>query len=188
MPKQKYSSGVEIRKYMEYLVEHFGLNDRIIFRSHVRKLHWDESSRNWQTIIKLRRGPEGQEEKTLSIQADFAILASGLFPYPQVPRVPGLAGFKGQMFHTSRWDYDITGGSYDTTFPEMEKLQGLRVGVIGTGATAIQIVPLLAKYARELYIFQRTPSHIHTRGQKDTDLKEWREKIAAKPGWQKERV
>ncbi|KAH3976411.1 hypothetical protein HBH52_117930 [Parastagonospora nodorum] len=188
MPKQKYSSGVEIRRYMEYLVEHFGLKDRIIFRSQVRKLQWDGSSRNWQTTIKLGRGPDGQEEKTLSIQADFVTLASGLFPYPQVPRVPGLADFKGQMFHTSRWDYGITGGSYGTTFPEMEKLKGLRVGVIGTGATAIQIIPLLAKYAQELYIFQRTPSHVHTRGQKDTDPKEWREKIAAKPGWQKERV
>lgn len=188
MPKQKYASSVEIRTYMEDLVKHFGLKDRIIFRSQVGKLQWDETKRAWQTTITVRHGPKGQEEKRLSVYADFITLASGLFPYPQVPRVPGLKDFKGQMFHTSRWNYDITGGSCDSVFPHMDKLKGLRVGIIGTGATAIQVVPCLAMYAKELYVFQRTPSQVNDRGQRDTDPKEWREKIAAKPGWQKDRL
>jgi cation diffusion facilitator CzcD-associated flavoprotein CzcO len=188
MPKQKYASGVEIRTYLEDLVKQFGLQDRIIFRSQVNKLEWDEDVRAWRSEITIRSGPTGKEQKNLSIHGEFITLASGLFPYPQVPRVPGLKDFSGQMFHTSRWNYDITGGSCHNAFPEMKKLEGLRVGIIGTGATAVQVVPRLAKHAKELYIFQRTPSQVNRRGQRDTDPKEWRERIATKPGWQKNRL
>jgi cation diffusion facilitator CzcD-associated flavoprotein CzcO len=188
MPEQKYGSSVEIRKYIEDLVKHFGLQSRILFRSQVASLEWDESRKAWKTNITMRRGQEAKEEKTMSVHAEFVTLASGVFPYPQVPRVPGLPEFQGQMFHTSRWNYGITGGSCDTVFPEMEKLQGARVGIIGTGATAVQVVPQLAKYAKELYVFQRTPSQVNPRGQRDTDPKEWSEKIAAKPNWQKHRM
>jgi cation diffusion facilitator CzcD-associated flavoprotein CzcO len=188
MPKQKYSSSVEIRTYLESLVKRYNLESRILYRSQVTGLEWDESSKAWKTGLTIRRGPSGKEEKNISVYADFVTLASGLFPYPQVPKVPGLADFKGEMFHTSRWNYDVTGGSSDTAFPEMEKLRGKRVGVIGTGATAIQAVPLLAKYAKELHVFQRTPSQVNTRGQHDTDPQEWKEKIAAKPGWQQARM
>jgi cation diffusion facilitator CzcD-associated flavoprotein CzcO len=188
MPKHKYSSGVEIRTYLESLVKHFGLESRILYRSQVSGLEWEETSSTWKTGLTLRRGPAAKEEKEISVNADFVTLASGLFPYPQVPKVPGLADFKGEMFHTSRWNYDITGGSSDVTFPEMEKLKGLRVGIIGTGATAIQAVPQLAKYAKELYVFQRTPSQVNTRGQRETDPAEWKSKIAANPGWQRARM
>jgi cation diffusion facilitator CzcD-associated flavoprotein CzcO len=188
MPKQKYASSVEIRTYIEDLVKHFGLQSRIMFRSQITSLHWEESSKAWKTHITTRRGPKAKEENTLSVHADFVTLASGVFPYPQVPRVPGLPDFQGQMFHTSRWNYDVTGGTCDVVFPELDKLEGARVGIIGTGATAIQIVPQLAKYAKELYVFQRTPSHVHPRGQRDTDPVEWSNKIAAENGWQKHRM
>jgi cation diffusion facilitator CzcD-associated flavoprotein CzcO len=187
MPKHKYSSGVEIRIYLEDLVKRFGLESRILYRSQVTGLEWDETSKAWKTGLSLRHGPDAKEERNISVHADFVTLASGLFPYPQVPKVPGLADFKGEMFHTSRWNYDITGGSSDTTFPEMEKLKGLRVGIIGTGATAIQVVPQLAKYAKSLHVFQRTPSQVNTRNQRATDPDEWKSKIAAKPGWQQAR-
>lgn len=188
MPNQKYSSSVEIRTYLEDLAKRFGLEKRVFFRSQASGLKWDEGIKAWKVDLTMRRGPEGKEEKHLSIHADFALLASGLFPYPQVPRVPGLSDFKGEMFHTSRWNYDVTGGSYDTAMPELAKLKGERVGVIGTGATAIQIVPQLAKYAKELFVFQRTPSQVSPRGQRSTDPVEWRERIAAKPGWQLNRM
>jgi cation diffusion facilitator CzcD-associated flavoprotein CzcO len=188
MPKQKYGSSVEIRAYIEDLVKHFGLQGRILLRSQLNRIEWDDSQKTWKTNITLRHGPEGKEEKTLSVRADFVTLASGVFPYPQVPRVSGLAEFEGQMFHTSRWNYDVTGGTCDTVLPEMDKLKGARVGIIGTGATAVQVVPQLAKYAKELYVFQRTPSQVNSRGQRDTDPTEWNAKIAAKPGWQKHRI
>lgn len=188
VPKQKYSSGVEIRTYLEDLVNHFGLQDRVLFRTQATGLQWDDSNKSWNATFTMGHGTEGKSEKKLLLQAEFALLASGLFPYPQVPRVAGLADFEGPMFHTSRWNYEITGGSYGIAFPDLDKLKNLRVGVIGTGATAIQAVPLLAKYAKELYVFQRTPSQVNPRGQRDTDAVKWKEKIAAKPGWQKERM
>lgn len=188
VPKQKYSSSVEIRQYLESLVKKFGLQNRIFFRTQATGLEWDDDNKNWKATLTLRRGPKGEEEKTLTATAGFVIIASGLFPYPQVPRVPGLADFEGQMFHTSRWDYSVTGGSSDTTFPDMAKLKNARVGIIGTGATAIQVVPQLAKFAKELYVFQRTPSQVNARGQRDTTDSEWHEKIATKPGWQQERM
>ncbi|KAH7357427.1 hypothetical protein BKA66DRAFT_473248 [Pyrenochaeta sp. MPI-SDFR-AT-0127] len=188
MPKQKYSSSVEIRTYLEDTVAKFGLKNRILFRSDAKGLEWNETFKIWKAIVTTRRGPEGKEEKDISIQADFVITASGLFPHPQVPKVPGLADFEGPMLHTARWDYSITGGSSDTAFPELEKLKGKRVGIIGTGATAIQVVPQLAKYAKELYVFQRTPSQVNTRGQRDTNPVEWKDKIAKNPGWHKDRM
>ncbi|KAF1850855.1 FAD/NAD(P)-binding domain-containing protein [Cucurbitaria berberidis CBS 394.84] len=187
MPKQKYVSSVEIRDYLEDVVKKFGLDSRILFRSQATGLEWDEGLTAWKAELRTHRGPQGKEEKVVSVHADFVTIATGLFPYPQVPKVPGLADFEGPMLHTARWNYDITGGSSDTAFPELEKLKGKRVAIVGTGATAIQVVPQLAKYAKELYIFQRTPSQVNTRGQCDTDATEWREKIAAKTGWQKDR-
>ena len=89
--------------------------------------------------------------------------------------------FKGHTFHTSRWDYDYTGGDHNGN---LHKLADKRVGVIGTGATAIQSVPFVGEHAKELYVFQRTPSSVDLRGNSPTDP-EWAETL--KPGWQRER-
>ena len=91
--------------------------------------------------------------------------------------------FKGKMFHTSRWEYDYTGGSCEN--PELSKLKDKRVAIVGTGATAIQAVPHLAQYCKELYVVQRTPSCVDTRPNPLTD-EEWLKSL--KPGWQKERI
>ena len=173
---------MEIRKYIEDLTKSFELEKRVLVRSHIIKLEWNEEHNAWNTEMTVRHGSEGKEERHICIRAEFVTLASGVFPYPKVPKVSGLADFKGNMFHTSRWDYDVTGGSSDTVFPDMDKLSGKRVGIIGTGATAVQLVPQLVKYAKELYVFQRVPSQILARNQCDTDPKEWREAIASTPG------
>ncbi|KAF2740337.1 FAD/NAD(P)-binding domain-containing protein [Polyplosphaeria fusca] len=187
MPTQKYASHAEIRAYLNKLLERYGLTDRVLCRTQVNGLQWDENIHAWKVDMTTGRGPEGKDMSTLWVNADIPILASGLFPNPQVPKVPGIAGFEGPMFHTSRWDYSITGGSSEEAFPVMDKLEGKRVGIIGTGATAVQCVPLLAKYAKEVFVFQRTPSQVNSRGQRDTDPKEWREVIASKAGWQRAR-
>ncbi len=187
IPTQKYASHVEIRRYLEHLIEKFGLQNRILYRSTAKSLKWDEKTNKWTTEVTARRGPQGKEKSDISFGAEFVIVASGLFLYPQVPKVRGLTDFQMPVVHSSRWNYDITGGSADTAFPEMDKLKGKRVGIIGTGATAIQVMPQVAKYAKDLYIFQRTPSQVFTRGQRDTDPAEWKEKIAANPGWHKAR-
>jgi cation diffusion facilitator CzcD-associated flavoprotein CzcO len=185
MPKQKYSSGVEIRTYIADLVESFGFDKRVLFRSQLTRFEWDEGLKAWYTDLTLCHGLEAREEKYFSFHANFLTLASGVFPYPKVPKVSGLVDFEGQMFHTSRWNYNVTEGLSNTVFPKMEKLERKRVGIIGTEATDVQLVPQLARYAKELYVFQRTPSQVNAGDQRDTDPKEWREEIASKPGWQK---
>ncbi|KAI1110495.1 hypothetical protein F5Y14DRAFT_454928 [Nemania sp. NC0429] len=185
MPSHKYASGVEIRNHLKAVVKKYQLEDKILFRSQVNTLEWNEEARHWKVDLSTSRGPKGQEKGSLSVGAEFVYLTAGLLAKPQVPKIGGvgLAGFKGDMFHTSLWNYDVTGGSSEETFPELSKLAGKRVGIIGTGATAIQAVPCLAKYAKELYIFQRTPSAVHSRGQKPTDPAEWKASIASRPGW-----
>ncbi|KAF2248190.1 FAD/NAD(P)-binding domain-containing protein [Trematosphaeria pertusa] len=188
VPSHKYASGVEIRSYLTQVVERFRLSDRILYRTQLNGLQWDGSMRAWKIDMTTSRGPGGRDKSAFWVNADFVILVSGLFPYPQVPKIPGLTGFEGSMFHTSRWDYSVTGGSSDTPFPALDKLADKRVGIIGTGATAIQVVPEVAKYAKEVYVFQRTPSQVNSRGQRETDRTEWAERIATGPGWQKRRM
>jgi cation diffusion facilitator CzcD-associated flavoprotein CzcO len=188
IPPKKYVSGVEIRAYLEDLAHKFGLEDKILYRTQIDGLQWDDKIHAWKADMTSGRGSGGQEKSTVWMNAEFVFLATGVFPRPQVPKLPGLVGFEGAMFHTARWDYKVTGGSSDTAFPELDKLRGKRVGIIGTGATAIQIVPEVAKYAKELFVFQRTPSQVNPRDQQDTDPSEFRENIAGKAGWQKARM
>ncbi|KAL0070059.1 hypothetical protein AAF712_002956 [Marasmius tenuissimus] len=188
VPSTKYVSAVEIRNYLVDIVRKWNLTDKISYRTNLEGLKWNEDTRSWKVDLVSGRGKDGQTRESFSVDADFAFITSGIFPRPHVPKLQGLHSFEGDMMHTSRWDYNITGGSPETPFPEMDKLKGKRVGILGTGATAVQVVPELAKYADELYVFQRTPSAVYERGQRPTDEKEWREKIAAKPGWHNERM
>jgi cation diffusion facilitator CzcD-associated flavoprotein CzcO len=188
MPSQKYASSVEIRSYLVDIVRQFGLQDNILYRTQVDGLQWDDATHTWKADMTSSRGAGGLEKTTLWANAEFVFISTGLFPRPHVPKLAGLVGFEGNMFHTARWDYDITGGSSETAFPIMDRLKGKRVGIIGTGATAIQVVPEVAKYAQELFVFQRTPSQVNPRGQQDTGATEFRKKVATGPGWQKTRM
>lgn len=89
------------------------------------------------------------------------------------------------MFHTARWDYGYTGGTPKD--PSLTGLKGKRVGIVGTGATCVQALPEVARYADKVYVFQRTPSSIDKRDNGDTDVQWFKTKVATKPGWQKER-
>jgi len=107
------------------------------------------------------------------MKARFVILANGILTTPKLARIHGMETFKGESFHTSRWDYNVD-------------LHGKRVGIIGTGATAIQAIPELAKVVGELYVFQRTPSTIDVRDQRATtpqEIEEW----SNEPGWARAR-
>ena len=116
------------------------------------------------------------------IRARFVSLASGPLNRPKLPGIPGIRDFKGHTFHTSRWDYDYTGG---TAEGGLDKVADKRIAVIGTGATAVQCVPHLAAGAEHLYVCQRTPSSIDVRDNRPTDS-EWAAEL--KPGWQRERM
>jgi len=110
----------------------------------------------------------------------------GTFTHPKLPAMPGVADFKGHMFHTSRWDYDYTGGNQ---LGNLWKLKDKTVAIIGSGPTCVQAIPWLADYCKHLYSFQRTPSPVDVRNNHfitpDTPFyKKW----MTTPGWQKERI
>ncbi|GAD91865.1 monooxygenase [Paecilomyces variotii No. 5] len=184
IPKHKYSHSEEIREYMNLVAEKWGVSERAVFQTAAQKLQWDEAGKEWQVdLIQCRKGEPPQ---TLNIRASFVVMANGLAHWPKLPGVPGLLDYKGDVFHPSRWAYDLTGGS--PSDPSLTKLKDKRVAVIGTGATGVQIIPHLAQWAKHLYVVQRTPASVADRGQKETDPKWFRKEVATSKGWQRERM
>ncbi|MGC2799548.1 MAG: NAD(P)/FAD-dependent oxidoreductase [Mycobacterium sp.] len=171
MPSKKFADGAEIYQHCRNIGKHFGLYDSAIFSTQVHDLRWDDQINRWR--ISTNRDDD--------IRARFVVLASGPFHRPKLPGVPDVKAFKGRSFHSSRWDYDYTGG--DAT-GGLVKLADKRVAVVGTGATGIQIVPFLARDAKQLYVFQRTPSTVDVRNNTPTDPG-WVKTL--QPGWQRER-
>jgi cyclohexanone monooxygenase len=172
MPVEKYSRAPEILRHSRAIGEKFDLYRNACFQTEVTALHWDEGAARW--IVKTNRGD--------AMRARFVVMANGPLHRPKLPGIPGVEGFKGHSFHTSRWDYAYTGGD------SSGGLSGLKdkvVGIIGTGATAVQCVPHLGAGARQLYVFQRTPSSIDVRANKPTDP-EWVAGLT--PGWQQRRM
>lgn len=183
MPKRRYSFGFEIRKYLESIASKYGLHRRAMFQSACKKVEWNETKKEW--VAKISSQPKGGQESEHTVIANFVIFASGVLNNPKLPDLQGIDSFNGHMFHTSRWDYSYTGGSPEE--PILTGLRGKRVGFIGTGATAVQSVPEMAKTAEQLYIFQRTPSSVDQRDNHDTDPAWFKNEVAAKEGWQRER-
>ena len=171
MPKEKYSYAPEIFAHSQRIGEYFGLYDNAVFQTRVSEARWLEDEHRW--LITTQQGDE--------FRARFLIQATGPANRPKLPGIPGIADFKGHTFHTARWDYEYTGGDHTGN---LTGLADKRVAVIGTGATAIQCVPFLGAHAKELYVFQRTPSSVDLRGNKPTDPT-WYEQQG--PGWQRAR-
>jgi cation diffusion facilitator CzcD-associated flavoprotein CzcO len=172
MPSEHYASATEIFEYSKLLARTFDLYAHALFQTDVTGARWDEESRRWQ--VTTSRGDR--------LSSNFMVLAGGILHKAKLPGIRGIETFEGKAFHTSRWDYSYTGGS--PTEP-MDRLADKRVGIIGTGATAVQVVPQIARVAKELYVFQRTPGAVGVRNQQPTDV-EWFQGL--KPGWQKERI
>ena len=172
MPVERYSKAPEIRAHCRRIAEHFDLYKDVLLSTQVTTLDWEAEPARWR--VATDRGDV--------IRARFVVLSTGPLNRPKLPEIPGIDLFRGHHFHTSRWDYAYTGGS--ATEP-MTGLADKRVGVIGTGATAIQCVPPLAASAKELYVFQRTPSSVDARNNSPTDPA-WAASL--KPGWQKTRM
>ncbi len=172
MPTERYSSASEIFEYSQLLARTFDLYPRALFQTDVTGAAWDDEAQRWQVTT----------SRNDRLSARFFVLAGGILHKAKLPGIPGIEEFEGTAFHTSRWDYAYTGGS--PTEP-MSNLVGKRVGIIGTGATAVQVVPQVAKVADELYVFQRTPGAVGVRNQQPTDV-EWFESLP--PGWQHERI
>jgi cation diffusion facilitator CzcD-associated flavoprotein CzcO len=172
IPKEKYSYAPEILAHARRIGERFDLYRDACFQTQIKALTWSEEECRW--IVTTNRDDR--------MRARFVVMSNGPLNRPKLPGIPNIDSFKGHTFHTSRWDYGYTGGD---TNGNLHKLGDKRVAVIGTGATAVQCVPFLAKYAQHLDVFQRTPSSIDVRGNRPTDP-EWVKTL--KPGWQKHRM
>ncbi|MGC1344016.1 MAG: NAD(P)/FAD-dependent oxidoreductase [Candidatus Binataceae bacterium] len=172
IPKEKYSFAPEILAHARRIGEKFDLYRKACFQTQIRAITWSEEECRW--IVTTDRNDR--------MSARFVVMSNGPLNRPKLPGISGIDGYKGHTFHTSRWDYGYTGG--DTT-GNLHQLGDKRIAVIGTGATAVQCVPHLARYARHLYVFQRTPSSVDVRGNLPTDP-EWVKTLT--PGWQKRRM
>ena len=172
MPVERYSKAAEIREHTKRIAEHYDLYRDALFSTQVKALDWDAGAARW--TVRTDRGDV--------MRARFVVLTTGPLNRPKLPEIPGIEEFAGHSFHTSRWDYGYTGGS------ATEPLVGLadkRVGLIGTGATSVQCVPPLARSAKHLTVFQRTPSSVDARDNAPTDP-DWVKTLT--PGWQQRRM
>jgi len=171
MPTEKYTRAPEILEHCQRIANHFGLYDNACLSTEVTGLEWDDAASRW--IIRTNRGDE--------MRAKYVAMGTGPLHRPKLPGIPGLQSYEGHSFHTSRWDYEYTGGNPSGAL--MENLRDKRVGIIGTGATSVQCIPHLAKTCGDLFVFQRTPSSIDIRNNHTIDP-EWFATL--EPGWQNE--
>jgi cyclohexanone monooxygenase len=148
-PTMKFASGFEILEYCQLMAEKLDFYDKCLFHTTVDRTEWDEAAARW--VVSTDRGDK--------MRARYVVLANGSLTTPKLARIEGMETFAGEAFHTSRWDYNVD-------------LAGKRVGIIGTGASAVQVVPEIAKVVKELYVFQRTPSTIDVRDQRITTEEE----------------
>jgi len=162
-PTMKFASGFEILEYCQSMAQRFGFYDHCLFHTTVEQTTWDEAMQRWTVVTD--RGDR--------MRARFVVLANGILTTPKLARIEGMETFKGKSFHTSRWDYTVD-------------LEGKRVGIIGTGATAVQVIPEIAKVVKHLTVFQRTPSTIDVRDQRATTPQEI-ETWSKEPGWARAR-
>ena len=167
VPTRHYAGGEEIFAHCRAIANQYDLYELAVFQTTVTSTVWDEAEQMWH--VGTDRGD--------TMKARFVICANGTLSKPKLAKIKGMDRFQGHSFHTSRWDYDYTGS-------DLSKLADKVVGIIGTGATAVQAVPNLAAAAKELFVFQRTPSSIDIRDDWETDPK-WAASL--EPGWQAKR-
>ena len=171
MPKHKYSFAPEILDHSRNIARHYRLYDDALMQTSITAMEWDEQAQRW--AISTNRGDR--------FKARYVAMANGPLSKPKLPGIPGIHDFAGHTFHTSRWDYRYTGGD---SSGGLTGLKDKRVGIIGTGATAVQAVPHLGEWAKALYVFQRTPSSVDVRNNAETDPA-WAATLT--PGWQRRR-
>ncbi|MDX6225823.1 MAG: hypothetical protein QOE64_2199 [Frankiales bacterium] len=142
-----FSRQAEIQAYLESVADRFGLRPRIVTETTLLEAAWDDAAGLWR--VRTSRG---------EIAARFLVSATGALSEPLIPDLPGLDAFEGEVWHSARWRHDVD-------------LRGKRVAVVGTGASAVQIVPVVARQAKSVVLLQRTPAWILPRV--DRRLSRW---------------
>jgi cation diffusion facilitator CzcD-associated flavoprotein CzcO len=168
MPTEKYAKGAEIFAHCRRIAQHYDLYRDACLQTEVTELRWDTAHSRW--VVRTNHGD--------AIRARYVAMSNGYLQKPKLPGIEGILEYRGHAFHTSRWDYAYTGN-------DLSGLADKRVGIIGTGATAIQCVPHVAKASKQLLVFQRTPSTVDVRGNQPTDP-QWAAEL--KTGWQRHRI
>jgi cation diffusion facilitator CzcD-associated flavoprotein CzcO len=168
VPKSFFAKGPEIFAHCQAIARQYKLYDLAMFQTTVTATHWDAKAKLWR--LSTDRGDK--------LSAQFVVVANGTLAKPKLSKIKGMETFQGHSFHSSRFDYAYCGA-------KLENLKDKRVGIIGTGASAVQIIPRLGRAAKELYVFQRTPSAIDIRDDIPTDP-EWAASL--RPGWQQVRL
>jgi cyclohexanone monooxygenase len=135
--KERYPTQPEILKYARHVADRFDLRRDIVFRTRVAGAVWDDDSRTWLV----------RTEHEDAVTARFLVMATGCLSAAKMPEIGGLESFQGRTFHTAHWPHE----GVDFT--------GLRVGLIGTGSSGVQSIPVIAEQAADLTVFQRTPSY-----------------------------
>lgn len=172
VPTMRYSPGDEIFDYAKAIAKQYDLYQSAVFQARVTGAAWDDTALRW--TVTTDRGDE--------IRSRYVVLATGgILHRPKLPGIPGLETFQGDWFHSSRWDFDVTGGD---SRGNLDKLKDKRVAIIGTGPTALQAFPHVARSAKETYMVQRTPTIVLPRNNAPTD-EEWL--TSQEPGWQEKR-
>lgn len=168
VPAEKYSYQPEILDHLQRIARHFNLYEDTLFQTEVTSAKWREEISRW--VVTTNRGDE--------IAAKYLSIAPGRLQSPKLPGIKGIENFSGEAWHTGRWKNEYSGN-------KLAGLAGKRVGIIGTGATGIQVIPEVAKHADQLYIFQRTPAGAWVRGNRQTP-----DDFTAEltPGWQRRRM
>lgn len=167
VPKDRFAKGPEIFAHCQAIARKYKLYDLAVFQTTVTSTVWNEAEHMWH--LTTDRGDR--------MKARFVICANGTLAKPKLSKIKGMESFQGHSFHSSRWDCTYTK-------QDLSGLEDKVVGIIGTGATAVQAIPGLGASAKELYIFQRTPSSIDIRDDCPTDPN-WARKL--EPGWQAKR-
>jgi len=167
VPRDHYAKGDEIFAHCQAIAKKYDLYGLAVFQTTVTSTVWNETEQLWN--IKTDRGDH--------MKARFVVCANGPMSKPKLAKIDGIEDYKGHSFHTGRWDYDYTK-------KDLSGLEDKVVGIIGTGATAVQAIPKLGAAVKELYVFQRTPSSIDFRYDWPTDPN-WARKL--EPGWQAKR-
>ncbi len=172
VPPKKYVEGKDILAYSQMIAKQYDLYRDVLFQTEVKEVHWDQAVSRW--VVQTNRGD--------AFKARFLVMSNGPLNRPKLPGIKGIDSYRGHTFHTSRWDYNYTGGDVSGN---LTRLADKKVGIIGTGATAVQCVPHLAEGAKQLYVFQRTPSSIDERNDRPTDMNWWENQT---PGWHQARM
>lgn len=175
MPTERYVHQPEILDYFRSIASAYDLYPDALFQTEAAHIDWDESLSKWR--IRTDRDDD--------FTTRFLVLAGGFLQRPKLPRIPGIDEFEGVMFHSSRWDYSYTGGHPGKDGGGLPRLSDKKVGLVGTGATGLQIVTPLAHAAEDLLVFQRTPAVVLPRDNRPTD-EAWADGL--EPGWQRDRM